>query len=141
VLHTLSALSVSAFTGAALVRIVDTPRGTAPRPEAAGAAGNAEPPARSAVFDEMYRGRRVAGYRVAGTEREATATEVYIDGRRLHLMRCAGGGYLSPIDHYQSYPTELATARAAVDELGSARLALTPVHGGGTHEGGHDVRA
>ncbi|GAA1350557.1 tyrosinase family oxidase copper chaperone [Streptomyces beijiangensis] len=133
-LQSLSAVSVSAFTGAALVRIVNTPRTAPPRSEAA------DLPARTVVFDEMYRGRRVAGYTEQGQDQGASSTAVYIDGRRLHLMRCADGGYLSPIDHYQSYPTELATARAAVAELGSAQLALTPVHGGGTHEGGHDVR-
>ncbi|MFG2149068.1 tyrosinase family oxidase copper chaperone [Streptomyces sp. NPDC048696] len=55
--------------------------------------------------------------------------EALIDGRRLHLMRRADGTYLSAVDHYTSYPTPLEAVRAAVDELGRARLAATPLHG------------
>ncbi|GGX64031.1 tyrosinase [Streptomyces minutiscleroticus] len=50
---------------------------------------------------------------------------VTVDGRPLHLMRRADGGYLTMLDHYQSYPTPLAATRAAVDELG-ASLRLHP---------------
>ncbi|WP_406069792.1 tyrosinase cofactor [Streptomyces sp. NBC_01020] len=74
------------------------------------------------VFDEMYRGRRIRG------RAEGGYTEVTVDGRPLHLMRRADGSYLSMVDHYESYPTPLAAARAAVDELGSAQLSLTLMH-------------
>ncbi|MET9429776.1 tyrosinase family oxidase copper chaperone [Streptomyces sp. NPDC003036] len=79
---------------------------------------------RAALFDETYKGRRIQGRRMYGGE-----LDVRVDGRRLHLMRCADGGYLSPVDHYRSYPTPLAATRAAVDELGPARLA----EGGAAH--------
>ncbi|WP_405778488.1 tyrosinase family oxidase copper chaperone [Streptomyces sp. NBC_00859] len=71
------------------------------------------------VFDEMYRGRRIRG----GTVDDST--EVTVDGRPLHIMRRADGSYLSMVDHYESYPSPLAVARGAVDELGTAQLSLT----------------
>ncbi|GHA63535.1 tyrosinase [Streptomyces tauricus] len=81
----------------------------------------------AAGFDEMYGGCRIrgckeaaAGVRPAGDARTAPAGSwrVTVDDRPLHLMRRADGGYLTMVDHYRSYPTPLAAARAAVDELG-----------------------
>lgn len=66
----------------------------------------------SEVFDEMYGGRHIQG----------TASGVRIDGRPLHLMRRADGGYVSVVNHFESFPTALATARAAVDDLGGTQL-------------------
>lgn len=66
------------------------------------------------VFDEMYGGRHIQG----------TASGVRIDGRPLHLMRRADGGYVSVVNHFESFPTALATARAAVDDLGGTQLIL-----------------
>ncbi|MEU9557186.1 tyrosinase family oxidase copper chaperone [Streptomyces fumanus] len=85
-------------------------------------------------FDEHYRGRRLQG---AATP--AGGWRVTVDGRPLHLMRRADGTWLSTIDHYCSYPTPLAAARAAVDELGPGHHPrTTTVHGGHGHpEGGH----
>lgn len=41
------------------------------------------------------------------------------------------------VDHYQSYPTPLAAARAAVDELGpTARLGASGGTGSGTDDSG-----
>ncbi|WP_250302554.1 tyrosinase cofactor [Streptomyces sp. NBC_01387] len=71
------------------------------------------------VFDEMYRGRRIRGVESAG------GVEITVDGRPLHVMRRADGGYLSMVNHYESFPTPLAVARGAVDELGTAQLSLT----------------
>jgi hypothetical protein len=110
-----------------------------PEPHAAGSAG-------SAAFDEIYRGRRIRGARaVAGHAVAAGAWHVTVDGRPLHLMRRADGGWLSMIDHYRSYLTPLAAARAAVDELGGERLREAPAgdgphhfgHGSGGHRGVH----
>ncbi|MGA4801642.1 tyrosinase family oxidase copper chaperone [Streptomyces lavendulocolor] len=111
VLRSLFALTVTAFTGGALAHVATTRADGAGRAAAGG-------------FDEMYRGRHIEGRPVAGA-----GFDVRVDGRPLHLMRCAGGGYLTPVDHYSSYPTPLAAARGAVDELGSARLALGAHHG------------
>ncbi|MGW3299937.1 tyrosinase family oxidase copper chaperone [Streptomyces rubiginosohelvolus] len=94
--------------------------------------------ATSEEFAEMYRGREIRGTATvvpAGApadDRVAVAaepvTEIRIDGRPLHVMRRADGTYLSDVRHYESYPTLLETARAAVDELGTARLAPPAAH-------------
>ncbi|WAU79586.1 tyrosinase family oxidase copper chaperone [Streptomyces sp. Qhu-G9] len=104
----------------------------------------------AAGFDEMYRGRRIRGFKdeaggvhTAGAVRAAQAGpwRVTVDERPLHLMRRADGGYLTMVDHYQSYPTPLAAARAAVDELGGTLRLREPAaevergeeHGHGVH--------
>ncbi|MEV4937901.1 tyrosinase family oxidase copper chaperone [Streptomyces zaomyceticus] len=117
-LRSLFALAVTAFTGGALGRIATRPpSGESP----ALSTGRLDPHA----FDEMYGGRRIRGF--SGPGGEPTAL---VDGRPLHLMRCADGGYVTPIDHYASCPTPLAATRAAVDELGTASLsALAGAHG------------
>ncbi|MEU1128254.1 tyrosinase family oxidase copper chaperone, partial [Streptomyces sp. NPDC005899] len=51
-----------------------------------------------------------------------------IDGRPLHVMRRADGSFLSTVNHYESFPTLLATARAAVDEIGAAQLSPASPH-------------
>lgn len=69
----------------------------------------------------MYHGRHILGARTGAGGRAAVGGgewQVTVDGLPLHLMRRADGSYLSMVDHYQSYPTALAAARAAVDELG-----------------------
>ncbi|MEU5957626.1 tyrosinase family oxidase copper chaperone [Streptomyces sp. NPDC047525] len=74
------------------------------------------------AFDEMYEGRHIRGSRAApGHQHPGAAWDITVDGRPLHLMRRADGGYLSMIDHYQSYPTPLIATRRAVDELGRGR--------------------
>ncbi|MGC0403241.1 hypothetical protein RKD27_005885 [Streptomyces sp. SAI-126] len=98
----------------------------------------AEPPA-DIVFDETYRGRRIRGIRTsassAGRVLGDAQWQVTVDGRPLHLMRRADGTWLSMIDHYRSYDTPLAAARAAVDELGPGRQLREggPEHMGGDH--------
>ncbi|MFE0648860.1 tyrosinase family oxidase copper chaperone [Streptomyces sp. NPDC059534] len=124
-LRSLFALAVTAFTGGALGRIAARPPSGDPR----------DPHA----FDEMYGGRRLLGF--TGPDGGPVAL---VDGRPLHLMRCADGGYVTPIDHYESCPTPLAATRAAVDELGTAPLSrLAGAHGvhtdptGGSPRGVH----
>ncbi|WP_405982182.1 tyrosinase family oxidase copper chaperone [Streptomyces sp. NBC_00158] len=93
-------------------------------------------------FDEVYRGRRIQGGPVAVSQASArtasarTASapasgpgiEISIDGRPLHVMRRADGSYLSLVNHYQSFPTPLEVARAAVDEIGTAQLSTARLH-------------
>lgn len=90
-------------------------------------------------FSETYRGRHIRGTAsavvpagvhpgAAAAASTATAADVTIDGRPLHVMRRADGSYLSEVNHYESFPTLLETARAAVDELGTAHLAATTPH-------------
>ncbi|MFF5934490.1 tyrosinase family oxidase copper chaperone [Streptomyces sp. NPDC012508] len=130
-LRSLFTLAVAAFTGGALARIAATPREG--RPPASG--DTAEQPF-GAPFDEMYRGRHIRS--LSGPSGEPL---VLVDGRPLHLMRRADGGFLTPIDHYESHATPLAAARAAVDGLGSEPLtryaAAHGVHQGGSPRGVH----
>ncbi|GHA71774.1 tyrosinase family oxidase copper chaperone [Streptomyces termitum] len=124
-LRSLFALAVTAVTGGALGRIaVRAPEARATDPYA---------------FDEMYAGRRIRG--LTGPDGEPVAL---VDGRPLHLMRCADGGWVTPLDHYESRPTPLAATRTAVDAAGSAPLSrYAAAHGdhteptGGTPRGVH----
>ena len=75
-----------------------------------------EPPA---LFDEIYRGRRIQGFRST----DAAGLAIRIDDRPLHLMRRVDGSWISMANHYQPYATPLATARGAVDVIGRAQLA------------------
>lgn len=118
-LRSLFTLAVAAFTGGTLARIAATP------PE------RSAPAAPDETFDEMYRGRHIRS--LAGPSGEPL---VLVDGRPLHVMRCADGGYLTPIDHYESHATPLAATRAAVDELGSAPLTRYAAAHGVHHQGG-----
>jgi hypothetical protein len=127
-------LGVVAGTAAALAPVL-----RAGRPKTGGPApGTAE--AASGGFDEMYRGRHI---RIGGGSTGATAASVsshsrlspepasgiQIDGRPLPVMRRADGSYLSSVNHYESFPSLLEAARAAVDDLGGGRLSLSgPVH-------------
>ncbi|MEV6700547.1 tyrosinase cofactor [Streptomyces sp. NPDC051453] len=79
-------------------------------------------------FEETYRGRHIRGTQGqdsmtrAHIGQRSGRWDVMVDGRPLHLMRRADGSYLSMVDHYESYPTPLAAARGAVDELGGQML-------------------
>lgn len=92
-------------------------------------------------FAETYRGRQIRGAatvmvpaggqpRAGGAAAVAAVpdVEVRIDGRPLHVMRRADGSYLSTVNHYESFPTLLETARAAVDEIGTSQLSTTSPH-------------
>ncbi len=84
-------------------------------------------PAPGGIVEETYRGRHISIARTAGTRAAADAVpQVLIDGAELHVMANADGTYTSIVTHYQSHRTLRGVARAAVDELGSARL--THVH-------------
>ncbi|MFJ4878987.1 tyrosinase family oxidase copper chaperone [Streptomyces sp. NPDC088745] len=129
VLRTVFGAGVVAGTAAALAPVVGKREATA---------GPHHGPAFPAAgFSEMYRGRLIEGTTPSGRVSPLAALaesdtrhppEVRVDGRPLHLMRCADGSYLSVVNHYESFPTPLAAARAAVDDLGPAQLSRTPLH-------------
>ncbi|MET8468734.1 tyrosinase family oxidase copper chaperone [Streptomyces sp. NPDC004856] len=81
-----------------------------------------EPGPNADAFDETYLGRHIVGTRQPGSATGAGAWQVTVDGRPLHLMRRADGSYMSMVDHYTSYDSPLAAAKAAVDELGDQQL-------------------
>ncbi|MET9603611.1 tyrosinase family oxidase copper chaperone [Streptomyces sp. NPDC006512] len=122
-------------TSAAVAPIVlADPSSGARTASGAGDGTGANPP--PGTFDEVYRGRRIQGgptpVRYASSRAAAPAAgpgiEVSIDGRPLHVMRRADGSYLSLVNHYQSFPTPLEVARAAVDEIGTAQLSTAQLH-------------
>ncbi|MCX5401528.1 tyrosinase family oxidase copper chaperone [Streptomyces sp. NBC_00102] len=131
VLRTVFAVGVVAGTGAAWEPIVargPETGGAAPAPGPVPGTGPGE-------ITETYRGRTIRvrpgapGGGAAPGVRAASAAfhpEVTIDGAPLHLMRRADGSYLSMVAHYESHPTPLAAARAAVDVLGTAPLSAAP---------------
>ncbi|MEU9453573.1 tyrosinase cofactor [Streptomyces sp. NPDC048277] len=126
------------LASAAALALAPVVAASRPVPAVAGPAGTS--------FDETYRGRRIRGALVAGRAAGGGEWQVTVDGRPLHLMRRADGSWLSMLDHYSSYPTPLAAARAAVDQLGPGQrlrdLAPGPMGGDHMHMGGdHGVRA
>ncbi|MFI1248922.1 tyrosinase family oxidase copper chaperone [Streptomyces anulatus] len=130
-------------TAGALLPLLDHERAAAARPAPAPGAPapgpGSHPRSTTEEFAEMYRGREIRATATvvvpAGApddDRVVVAaepgSEIRIDGRPLHVMRRADGTYLSDVRHYESYPTLLETARAAVDELGAAGLAHPAAH-------------
>lgn len=71
------------------------------------------------LFDEVYRGRRIQGF----TSSDPSGLLLLVDGRPLGAMRRFDGSFVSMANHFQPYPTPLATARGAVDVIGTAELA------------------
>jgi hypothetical protein len=72
----------------------------------------------SLLFDEVYRDRRIQGF----TADEPSGVLLLVDGRPLSAMRRVDGSFISMANHYQPYPTPLATARGAVDVIRRAEL-------------------
>ncbi|MFC9329012.1 tyrosinase cofactor [Kitasatospora sp. NPDC057015] len=88
-----------------------------------GGQATAAGPEGSEVFDELFRGRRIQGRPAQGGGHHHDAGySVRIDGEELHMMRNADGTWISVVNHYQTYATPRALARAAVQELQGAAL-------------------
>ncbi|MFJ9517935.1 tyrosinase cofactor [Kitasatospora sp. NPDC101801] len=96
----------------------------------AGGSATAADPGASDTFDEVFHGRRIQGRPVADggghhhgtTGAGGTGYAVHIDGEELHMMRNADGTWISVVNHYQTFPTPRALARAAVTDLQGATL-------------------
>lgn len=82
------------------------------------------PGAGVALFDEVYRGRRIQGFSAATD----SGVDIRIDGRPLGVMRRVDGSFISMANHYEPFPTALGTARGAVDVIGRAELSTTAQH-------------
>ncbi|WP_328967253.1 tyrosinase family oxidase copper chaperone [Streptomyces sp. NBC_00239] len=123
-LRTAFTLAVASATAAALAPVLRARRA----PAAAAPVPRPAPGAPETLFEEMYRGRHISAFRGTGGGRPRV--DVLIDGRRLHVMRRADGSYLSGVNHFESFDNPLDLARAAVDEIGTVRLAAAPAHHG-----------
>ncbi|MFJ8884699.1 tyrosinase family oxidase copper chaperone [Streptomyces sp. NPDC102402] len=135
VLRTVFTAAVVAATGGALAPVLlESAEAPATAPQERDAVG----PER---FSELYKGREIQGTATAvvpagawpgagaaGPAAASSGADVRVDGRPLHVMRRADGTYLSTVNHYESFPTLLETARAAVDELGTAQLSAVSPH-------------
>jgi hypothetical protein len=98
--------------------------GTDGKPAADGGSGSAPQDVSLPLFDEVYRGRRIQGF----TSDDPSGLLLLVDGLPLGAMRRFDGSYVSMANHFQPYPTPLATARGAVDVIGSAELADAAAH-------------
>lgn len=82
-----------------------------------------------AAFDEVFLGRRIQGAAAShngghhgGGHHHGGGYRVRIDGDELHVMRNADGTWISVVNHYETFATPRAVARAAVRELQGADL-------------------
>ncbi|WNF25453.1 tyrosinase cofactor [Streptomyces sp. C11-1] len=105
----LAGLAVAGVASAAGPSATPAPRATA---------------AERAAFDEVYQGRRIQGApsHHGGHHDHGSGYQVHIDGKELHVMRNADGTWISVVNHYETFATPLAVARAAVAELQGAAL-------------------
>ena len=109
-----SALVGLSLTGAAQA----AGRSTAKSPAHDGAAHEGPQP-----FDETYLGRRIQGAPSNGAgEHHGGGYSVHVDGKELHVMQNADGTWISVVNHYETFVTPRAVARAAVVELQGAAL-------------------
>jgi hypothetical protein len=77
-----------------------------------------------AAFDEVFQGRRIRGAAGGGGHHagHGGGYTVTVDGQELHVMRNADGTWISVVNHYETFATPRALARAAVTELQGAVL-------------------
>ncbi|MFD9210911.1 tyrosinase family oxidase copper chaperone [Streptomyces sioyaensis] len=140
--------SAAALAGAALAAPVAFADTAAARPvDGHGQAAGDEPSGGHEMpmpFDEMYQGRHIEGWPAdegggqngrhhsSGSHAEHGAGQadphdgmdfvVRIDNDDLHVMRNADGSWISLVNHYETFTTPRALARAAVRELQGADL-------------------
>ncbi len=72
-------------------------------------------------FSETFQGRRIEGAPSHGDGHHG-GYAVQIDGEELHVMQNADSTWVSVINHYETFPTPRAVARAAVIELQGSEL-------------------
>lgn len=113
------ALGAAAITLSAIVPA--TAAGAASRPDR-GEHDAAQHGGGPQQFDETFEGRRITGMAHGGSHHHGTGYAVFIDGKELHVMQNADGTWISVVNHYETFPTPRAVARAAVLELQGAAL-------------------
>ncbi|MEU8682353.1 tyrosinase family oxidase copper chaperone [Streptomyces sp. NPDC048611] len=140
--------SAAALTGAALAAPAAFADTTAARPAKGHAAGHGHMAGHGKSgdhqmpepFDETYQGRHIEGWPAADEgepgggghgghhaggaagPHEGMDFVVRIDNDDLHVMRNADGTWISLVNHYETFTTPRALARAAVRELQGADL-------------------
>ncbi|MFJ1594239.1 tyrosinase cofactor [Kitasatospora albolonga] len=72
-------------------------------------------------FSETFQGRRIEGAPSRADGHHGGYT-VLVDGEELHVMRNADNTWVSVINHYETFATPRAVARAAVIELQGSEL-------------------
>ncbi|MFI7237462.1 tyrosinase cofactor [Streptomyces cyaneofuscatus] len=72
-------------------------------------------------FSETFQGRRIEGAPSHGDGHHG-GYAVQIDGEELHVMQNADSTWVSVINHYETFATPRAVARAAVIELQGSEL-------------------
>ncbi|MBT2428171.1 tyrosinase cofactor [Streptomyces sp. ISL-112] len=92
------------------------PRTADPKPHE-GHAGHEGPQ----PFSETFRGRRIEGA-PSHADGHHGGYAVQIDGEELHVMQNADRTWVSVINHYETFATPRAVARAAVIELQGSEL-------------------
>ncbi|MFE2292486.1 tyrosinase family oxidase copper chaperone [Streptomyces sp. NPDC059452] len=102
---------------------VQHPEGHAEHTGHAGHAGHSEHSEHEGPqpFSETFRGRRIEGAPSPADGHHGGYT-VQIDGEELHVMRNADSTWVSVINHYETFATPRAVARAAVIELQGSEL-------------------
>ncbi|GGU70281.1 tyrosinase co-factor MelC1 [Streptomyces cavourensis] len=117
--HALGAAAATALTGLALGGLAQTAGATSDP----GATGHEHPDGHGGPqpFSETFQGRRIEGATSHGDAHHG-GYAVRIDGEELHVMRNADSTWVSVINHYETFTTPRAVARAAVIELQGARL-------------------
>ncbi|MBT2510945.1 tyrosinase cofactor [Streptomyces sp. ISL-98] len=73
-------------------------------------------------FDESFKGRRIQGAPSHHGGHHGVGYSVRIDGEELHVMQNADGTWISVVNHYETFATPRAVARAAVIELQGSQL-------------------
>ncbi|MER6774255.1 tyrosinase cofactor [Streptomyces bacillaris] len=120
--HALGAAAATALTGLVLAGLARTagatsaPRATGHQPPEGHAGHDGPQP-----FSETFQGRRIEGA-PSHADGHHGGYAVRIDGEELHVMRNADSTWVSVINHYETFTTPRAVARAAVIELQGARL-------------------
>ncbi|MBT2530201.1 tyrosinase cofactor [Streptomyces sp. ISL-99] len=120
--------SATALAGLALTGFARTAEPSGPpaaghgNGEAHSPEGSGHTPAQPKPFDESFKGRRIQGAPSHHGGHHGAGYSVRIDGEELHVMQNADGTWISVINHYETFTSPRAVARAAVVELQGSQL-------------------
>ncbi|MET9518047.1 tyrosinase cofactor [Streptomyces sp. NPDC002994] len=84
--------------------------------------GSGHIPTQPKAFDESFKGRHIQGAPSHHGGHHGAGYSVRIDGEELHVMQNADGTWISVVNHYETFASPRAVARAAVVELQGSQL-------------------